>query len=257
MDDERGAGDSMGKGTKPEAKALDRVELPKSASAYYSPKPPPATTQHRTMEVEAVRVDPALEFDVEDTVRMQVAELPSPSVDRNARTQLLPVVRRRRRIRWILPIAALLLVAIAFAIAHWMLRNRGRSSVPGEQSSLPATQQMEPSERELVAASPEGSPVRDSETASRVSHEVRGASRESGKEHPAARKRSRDTSNSRPSASVSVTPAFEEAVASEVPEPNVRIEPSASDRSTTSAQSSPSASSRSWIQAESPKAWLK
>jgi hypothetical protein len=38
--------------------SLERVELPDHASAYYSPVPPPAITQHQTIETEAVRIDP-------------------------------------------------------------------------------------------------------------------------------------------------------------------------------------------------------
>jgi hypothetical protein len=66
---------------------LERVELPDHASAYYSPVPPPATTQHQTIETEAVRIEPQVDADFADTQRIQTHDL--PSIDRNAPTLML------------------------------------------------------------------------------------------------------------------------------------------------------------------------
>jgi hypothetical protein len=78
------------------------VVLPEHASAYFSPRPPPALTQHRTIETEAVQFDPAIDPDLAQTRRMQArsSEPPTwPDVDApvaNAPTVLVPVVRARR-----------------------------------------------------------------------------------------------------------------------------------------------------------------
>jgi hypothetical protein len=78
------------------------VVLPEHASAYFSPRPPPALTQHRTIETEAVQFDPAIDPDLAETRRMQArsSEPPTwPDVEgpvANAPTVLVPVVRARR-----------------------------------------------------------------------------------------------------------------------------------------------------------------
>lgn len=78
------------------------VVLPQHASAYFSPRPPPALTQHRTIETEAVQFDPAVDPDLAETRRMQPrsSEPPTwPDVERpvaNAPTVLVPVVRARQ-----------------------------------------------------------------------------------------------------------------------------------------------------------------
>jgi hypothetical protein len=76
--------------------------LPEHASAYFSPRPPPALTQHRTIETEAVQFDPAIDPDLAETRRMQArsSEPPTwPNVEgpvANAPTVLVPVVRARK-----------------------------------------------------------------------------------------------------------------------------------------------------------------
>jgi hypothetical protein len=78
------------------------VVLPEHASAYFSPRPPPALTQHRTIETEAVQFDPAIDPDLAETRRMQArsSEPPTwPDVEgpvADAPTVLVPVVRARR-----------------------------------------------------------------------------------------------------------------------------------------------------------------
>jgi hypothetical protein len=92
------------------------VVLPEHASAYFSPRSPPAVSSHRTIETEAVQLDPSVDPDLAQTRRMEPrpSEPPTwPDVDgpvANSPTVLVPVVRARRMRRRVLAglVAALL-----------------------------------------------------------------------------------------------------------------------------------------------------
>jgi hypothetical protein len=76
--------------------------LPEHASAYFSPRSPPTTSAHQTIETEAVRLDPAIDPDNAVTQPLKIDGLQPPPWlgDRllsNAPTVLIPVVRERRR----------------------------------------------------------------------------------------------------------------------------------------------------------------
>lgn len=79
------------------------VSLPEHASAYYSPRPPPAVTSHETLELLPVKLDPAVDPRFSDTHRVSVDGLqPPPWLAREGPslatddTVLVPSVRARR-----------------------------------------------------------------------------------------------------------------------------------------------------------------
>jgi hypothetical protein len=57
----------------------DEVVLPEHASAYYSPRPPPAATEHATIETAAIRLDPSIDVQHAETRRISVEAL-SPTL---------------------------------------------------------------------------------------------------------------------------------------------------------------------------------
>jgi hypothetical protein len=57
----------------------DEVVLPEHASAYYSPRMPPAATEHRTIETDAVRLDPSIDVQLAETRRISTEAL-SPTL---------------------------------------------------------------------------------------------------------------------------------------------------------------------------------
>ena len=54
----------------------DLVVLPEHASAYFSPRTPPSATEHRTIETDAVRLDPEIDIQRAKTRKVSVAPPP-------------------------------------------------------------------------------------------------------------------------------------------------------------------------------------
>jgi hypothetical protein len=78
--------------------------LPEHASAYFSPRQPPTSTSHQTLETEAVRLDPAIDPDNAVTQPLNVDGLQPPPwlgerLRSDAPTVLVPLVRARRQRR--------------------------------------------------------------------------------------------------------------------------------------------------------------
>jgi hypothetical protein len=102
----------------PEGAALEGSEsvvLPEHASAYFSPRSPPTSTSHQTIETEAIRLDPAIDPDNAVTQPLNVDGLQPPPwlgerLHSNSPTVLVPIVRARRRRRRLL--AGILAAAI-------------------------------------------------------------------------------------------------------------------------------------------------
>jgi hypothetical protein len=101
-DEHRHQGPGQSEKQGPGSGAPDSVVLPEHSSAYFSPRSPPTTSVHQTIETEAVRLDPAIDPDNAVTQPLSVEGLKPPPWlgDRllaNAPTVLIPVVRERRR----------------------------------------------------------------------------------------------------------------------------------------------------------------
>ena len=102
------------------------VALPEHASAYFSPRPPPSSTSHQTIETEAIRLDPAIDPDTAVTQQMKVGGLqpppwlgqPMPRSD--APTVLVPIVKARRRRQRVAGLAAL--VGVLAGIVYGVTR---------------------------------------------------------------------------------------------------------------------------------------
>jgi hypothetical protein len=111
----------------------EEVVLPEHASAYCSPRLPPAVTAHSTIETASVRLDPAIDPTLAVTERLNVDGLePPPWLVSGARsdapTVLLPIVRARRRGRRL--IAALTATGIGAAIGVAVGLTRGPDDEP-------------------------------------------------------------------------------------------------------------------------------
>ncbi len=115
------------------------VALPEHASAYFSPRPPPSSTSHQTIETEAIRLDPAIDPDTAVTQQMKVGGLspppwlgqPLPRSD--APTVLVPIVKARRRRQRVAGLAAL--VGVLAGIAYGVTR-----PISPRQPAAPAQQ---------------------------------------------------------------------------------------------------------------------
>lgn len=108
---------------------VEPVVLPEHASAYYSPRSPPAVTSHRTIETAAVKLDSSLDPRVADTQRVSIDGLePPPWLDggsgpvSDAPTVLVPIVRARRFRRRLLAAAIVALIGATFGAWFGLMR---------------------------------------------------------------------------------------------------------------------------------------
>jgi len=115
----------------------DAVVLPEHASAYFSPRPPPISTEHPTLETRPVRLDPAIDPDRAPTQRISVDGLQPPPwlgepLRSDAPTVLVPIVRARKRRQRLLAGIAAAAVGAAAGIFYGLRvpRHDGETSLP-------------------------------------------------------------------------------------------------------------------------------
>ncbi len=125
-----------GKGAEPK---YDGVVLPEHASAYYSPRPPPATTAHDTIETEPVRLDPAIDPGLIPTQRLTVPEAEPPEIPlrSDAPTVLVPVVRARQRRRRAAAMVLAGVVGVTAGIGYALLNSPPSAAPDRRVPALP------------------------------------------------------------------------------------------------------------------------
>ncbi len=161
-DDHRRLGPGQ-RGTEgPDPRASDTVALPEHASAYFSPRPPPTSTSHQTLETEAVRLDPAIDPDNAVTQPLNVDGLQPPPwlgerLRSDAPTVLVPIVRARRRRRLVAGIVAAaigVLAGVVYGVTRPLSpRQMGTSASPAVAAQPPAVTAPAPSPTLLAAPS--------------------------------------------------------------------------------------------------------
>ncbi|HEX4476227.1 MAG TPA: hypothetical protein VH142_14175 [Polyangiaceae bacterium] len=134
------------------------VVLPEHASAYFSPRSPPAALSHDTIETEAVRLAPNIDPDQADTRPIRVESVPPPAwhisrVDVDSPTVLIPAVRARRQLRTMGGVAAIWFVVLVLAAVRWLQTDR---SDPVLSSASAASS---PTARTVPVAAPAPLPV--------------------------------------------------------------------------------------------------
>jgi len=108
--------------------SADTVALPEHASAYFSPRSPPTSTAHQTLETEAIRLDPAIDPDNAVTQQVRVEGLQPPPwlgqqpLRSDAPTVLVPLVRARRRRTRALAAVVAALVGVVVGIGYGVTR---------------------------------------------------------------------------------------------------------------------------------------
>jgi hypothetical protein len=148
MSDDDGSDHGAPEDASPGAGGVESVVLPEHASAYYSPRSPPAVTSHRTIETAAVKLDSSLDPRVPDTHRMTIDGLDPPpwlgggsGPISDAPTVLVPIVRARRFRRRLLAAGAIALVGATLGAWFGSRRegpaNRGEARV-GSSAVTPA-----------------------------------------------------------------------------------------------------------------------
>ena len=147
----------------------DTVALPEHASAYFSPRSPPTSSAHPTVETEAIRLDPAIDPDNAVTRPLKVDGLSPPPwlgqpLRSDAPTVLVPVVRaRRRRKRAMVGIAAAavgILAGIVYGITRPISPRQSADFVSQPaHASAPETPRPTADLVEPPAAAPEPSPT--------------------------------------------------------------------------------------------------
>ncbi len=134
------------------------VVLPEHASAYFSPRSPPAALSHDTIETEAVRLAPNIDPDQADTRPIRVESVPPspwhvPRVDVDSPTVLIPAVRARRQFRTMGGVAAIWLVVLVLAAVRWLQSDRSDPVLSSASAASPTTA------RTVPVATPEPVPV--------------------------------------------------------------------------------------------------
>ncbi len=222
----RGPGQRLADGGDPGT--AESVALPEHASAYFSPRSPPVSTTHQTLETEAVRLDPAIDPDNAVTQPLKVDGLQPPPwlgqpLRSDAPTILVPVVRARRRrrraIAGVVAAAVGILVGVIYGVTRPIPPRQTADFVPSPvHASAPATT------RPAATAAAEPPPALDTApTPSSSSAQSLAPGGDTGK---STQLNSRSSPNGRAQAA------------------NRRVRPSAS---------APSA----WLKSEPPKAWFK
>lgn len=137
---------------------VEPVVLPEHASAYYSPRSPPAETAHRTIEVVAVKLDASVDPRLADTQRVSIDGLQPPpwlasaggsGSTSDAPTVLVPIVRARRLRRRALATTSAAIAGAALG-AWFGLRGEARPSPAAAPVPLPSP---------AAAPSPEPTPA--------------------------------------------------------------------------------------------------
>lgn len=134
------------------------VVLPEHASAYFSPRSPPAALSHDTIETEAVRLAPNIDPDQADTRPIRVESVPPPAwhvsrADVDSPTVLIPAVRARRQLRTMSGVAAIWFVVLVLAAVRWLQTDRSDAVLSSASAASP------PAARTVPVAAPEPSTV--------------------------------------------------------------------------------------------------
>ena len=242
-----------------------RVELPDHASAYFSPKPLPAVSDHRTLETAAVRLHPSLDFDGADTQRLPVAPFLEDTVDRNAKTVLVRAIAPRRRSRAVLGVIGIGAVCLG-GVFVWALYGNGPDTAQDAEGASTASASIPTvsSKPRLAGAKAASHPVRaiagPQATSGSVASGVAISSRSPAPSNTASATtttpaRAKPLARTAPvgQPARSAAPANEPATTPESTEPQ-REPPKAS---TSLAPSSPEPAPKSWVKDDAPKSWVR
>jgi hypothetical protein len=115
------------------------VALPEHASAYFSPRSPPSSASHPTLETEAIRLDPAIDPDEAPTQPVKIIEAPAwlgVPLQSDAPTVLVPIVQARRRRRRLLAAVAAALVGVAAGVVYGFTRPLPAVHSPARQPAV-------------------------------------------------------------------------------------------------------------------------
>jgi hypothetical protein len=263
MEDEGSERDTVAEDSDGGPTSLERIELPDHASAYYSPVPPPAVTQHQTIETEAVRLDPDLAedgVDGGDTVRVPAHQLPS-AADRNAPTVMLRALHRpaepharRRAVLGVLSVVAVMATVTVLLIP----RSRNEDVIepsPSEQAPAAAV----PSARPLPppVALPSANGARPAHTLPAVSETEQPAKPAAPVESGASGSSAPPSPARRPTRLGSKPPPVRPRSVDEAPAPPPLQVTNAPSPSRVPPPAQSAEAPRSWLKTEAPKAWLK
>ncbi|HEX4335379.1 MAG TPA: hypothetical protein VH062_05665 [Polyangiaceae bacterium] len=128
----------------------ESVALPEHASAYFSPRSPPVSTSHQTIETEAVRLDPAIDPDNAVTQPLNVEGLKPPPwlgerLRSDAPTVLVPIIRQRRRRRRLIAAIIAAAVGVLAGVVYGVTRPLSPRQTAGSTSAhVAATPAPEP-----------------------------------------------------------------------------------------------------------------